>query len=507
MQRSPASAAKSPAKLGLVGGLLYSLLVLAALCIALYGVWVATSLAVYHDGPVWLAVVGAIACFFLLPLVWELVADRHQKGGRIRDAILRSSFLALAFLAVLVLTHPATAFKALATRGDWFLGGSTSASAQSLRAVLGTLAGGLEGLYNLTRSDTFDDDADNKAIAPSPQASVVTDAPGTATASKPTPTTITPAPGLPIAGSSLVWPLPETPHACLALIPEAARSSIDALGGYFAAAVPDLFERTKAVHDFVATTISYDAPLLMRLRDGADYPRITAPEVLATRTSICEGYSILLIAIGKAAGLHIVRVAGDTRSISDYQGLPGSDAEPVLPSLGHTWNAVEIGLRWYLLDATFDAGYLRDGAFVPQYSTAYLFTPPEVMALTHFPKDEKWQLREAPLSRAAWLRMPLVRPDFMAQGLALRDPTRPAITARNKVSVQLDNPRGIPLGLWLTTPDGKQSPFCGTSSDPSATLSCDLTTHGRYTAHIGARTDPKSRSYRSLGAILVDASP
>lgn len=515
MQRSsapPTSASPPPerARLGLVGGLLYTLLVLAALCIALYGAWVATSLAVYNDGPVWLAVVGAVACFFLVPLVWELLADRHQKGGRIRDAILRSSFLALAFLTVLLLTHPATAFKALATRGDWFLGGSTSPSAEAARRVLGSLAGGLEGLYQLARSETFTDDAEAQSITPAPQPSVVADpsAPATADPSKPAPTAQTaPAPGLPIAGSALTWPLPATVHASLAEIPEVARGSIAQLGNFFAAQVPDLFERTKAVHDLVATTISYDAPLLKRLNDGADYPRITAADVLARRTSICEGYSLLLIAIGKAAGLHIVRVTGDTRSISDYQGLPSSAADPVLPGLGHTWNAVEIDQRWYFIDATWDAGHLRDGAFVPQYTTTYLFTPPEVMALTHFPEDAKWQLRASPISRATWLRMPLVRPDFVAHGLALRDPTRPAITAGNKVTVSLDNPRGLPIGLWLTAPDGTQSPLCATSSDPSMTLACALPTRGRYTANIAARLDPKSRTYRALGAILIDASP
>ena len=92
-----------------------------ALAVALMGAWVATSLTVYDDGPTWLAIVGAVACFFVLPLVWELLADRKQVGGRITDAILRSGVLSAIFLIVIVATHAETTFKALATRGDWFL--------------------------------------------------------------------------------------------------------------------------------------------------------------------------------------------------------------------------------------------------------------------------------------------------------------------------------------------------------------------------------------------------
>jgi len=508
---SPSTASPSaPKKLGLVGGLLYTLLVLVALCIALYGAWIATSLAVYNDGPVWLAVVGALTCFFLIPLAWELVADRQQKGGRIRDAILRSSFLAIVFLVVLLATHPATAFKALATRGDWFLGGSTSESSQSVRGFLGKLAGGLEGLYNLTRKEVFEDDAEAKSISPTPQPTVVPDAskPGTVDVAKPPPTKVVPpASGLPIPGSAWTWPLPKTVHPVLAKIPEESKASIAALGKYLAAELQDPFERTKAVHDFVATWVSYDVALLRQLDAGIDVPDITAAAVFKTRKSVCDGYSKLLVALGKASGLKIVRVTGDTRSISDYAGLKSANSDPVLGGAGHAWNAVEIEKRWYLLDPTWDAGHVRDDTYVPEYTTTYLFTPPEVMALNHLPEANKWQLSELPISRATWLRMPLLRPDFIAEGLALRDPTAPAINAGDKVSVTIDNPRGLPLALSLTGPDGKRTPLCATTSDPAATLACALPAGGRYTADISVMTDPAERLYWGMGSILVDASP
>ena len=99
---SPQTRAPGTSGARVVLGVLTTLAVLVALAIALFGAWVGTSLAVYRDGPVWLVVVGAIACFFVLPLFWELWADRHQRGGRIRDAILRSAFLSVTFLVILL---------------------------------------------------------------------------------------------------------------------------------------------------------------------------------------------------------------------------------------------------------------------------------------------------------------------------------------------------------------------------------------------------------------------
>jgi len=53
----------------------------------LYGMWIGSTLAVYHGGPVWVAVTGSVACFFLIPLAWELLADQDQVGGRISAAL------------------------------------------------------------------------------------------------------------------------------------------------------------------------------------------------------------------------------------------------------------------------------------------------------------------------------------------------------------------------------------------------------------------------------------
>src|SRR5690606_30059317 len=101
------------------------------------------------------------------------------------------------------------------------------------------------------------------------------------------------------------------------------------------------------------------------------YPPQDADTTFSTRRSVCAGYANLVAAMGQEAGLEVVVVTGDAR-----------DGEGSLSGSGHAWNAVRVDDRWYLMDATWNAGYVTD-AFVKQYGTTYLMSPPEVFGVTH----------------------------------------------------------------------------------------------------------------------------
>ena len=73
----------------------------------------------------------------------------------------------------------------------------------------------------------------------------------------------------------------------------------------------------------------------------------------------------------------------------------------------HAWNAVRIGKAWYLVDVTWDAGYLSgSGSFVTQYETSYLFIPPRGMIYTHFPENETYQLLNDPVTERDFRDLP-----------------------------------------------------------------------------------------------------
>jgi hypothetical protein len=471
------------------GGPLLYLLMPIPLALALVGAWIGSTLTVFHGGPVWLAIVGSIACFLVIPLLWELLADPDQQGGRLRDAILRSSALSAALIVGLLATHPKSTFEALATRGDWFLGGSRSPGAESVRRGLFKLADGLEWLNGWVRERPWQaiDDGANvdpgrlvrgvrpavdlpppEAPAPRPEAPAPTpDAP------RPTPPAPSSGPRWAIADSGLVWPLPDTVHPSVTAMPPEARASIKGVGAWLKAQVADPYQRAKALHDFVATHVRYD---YQRLRDGThDHTNQKAEVVFRDGIGVCAGYANLMHALGPHADLEIVRLSGDSRSFDDYRDAEVGETI-ALTGIGHAWNAVRIHDRWHLLDVTWDAGHISaESGFTAEYKTTYLFIPPEVMTLTHLPDTEKWQLREAPLSRAEWLRQPIMRPWALGIGVVPRDIDSPVIAMRDPLRFTFDNPQGYRLfAQWETVASGRGDfPRCADGEgSPVTTITC-----------------------------------
>ena len=68
------------------------------------------------------------------------------------------------------------------------------------------------------------------------------------------------------------------------------------------------FRLVKALHDYVADRVAYDAPAL-----ASRIPQ-DAETVFRTRKGVCAGYAKLLAALGKAAGVEIQYLVGDART-------------------------------------------------------------------------------------------------------------------------------------------------------------------------------------------------
>jgi hypothetical protein len=143
--------------------------------------------------------------------------------------------------------------------------------------------------------------------------------------------------------------LEERIHPVVARMPASAETSIEAVAQYISARVLDPIERIKALHDWVADRIAYDAEALslhaIPLADAY------APAVFGRRLAVCAGYADLLHDLGRAAGIEIA----------------------VVENASHAWNAVSFAGRRYEIDVTWDAGYVEGRRFVKRYSTQYLF--------------------------------------------------------------------------------------------------------------------------------------
>ncbi len=455
----------------------------------LLGMWVGSSLAAYRGGARWVPIVTGLVGFPLLPLAWDALSEwrRSKKPKRERilkfgdRLLLRTVAVNLAFLAVLLAARPEAAFEALSTRGDWMLRGRHGAAAERTRGVLFKLAGGIEWLYKAAHKDPFKnlapDDAnptldDGKAGrlaadgstgggsggAPSKPATSGGPAPSGAP-DRPTKPNQPPAPVAP------AWPFAESVEPVVRDMPRSVETGVASIARYVSEHEPDPFLRVKALHDWVADRVAYDADALANRR----YPPQDAASVLATRKAVCAGYARLFSALAKAAGVEAVYLTGDART-----------GEDDLDGLGHAWNAVEIAGRWYLLDATWDSGSVDGRTFKKQYRSDYFLTPPEVFGIDHFPSTARWQLRAPALTRGAFMRQPMMRPSFFARGMQLVRPDRSQVDVSGAFDALIANPRGQHMLATSEPKGGGARADCDVAPGRQLAVHCVLADRGVF---------------------------
>lgn len=160
-------------------------------------------------------------------------------------------------------------------------------------------------------------------------------------------------------------------------------------------------EKLRAISRWIASRIGYDGQLLETgLRAGGRatpelLQALKSENVLKTRKTICQGYCNLLSSLSKQAGIEVVTISGQSR----------------ITNISHSWNAVKLSGKWYLLDATGMAGESADPKVGRVFNNFYFLTPPQQLIFFNLPDDPKWQLIPNPVSRAEFLKTPPV--DFL----------------------------------------------------------------------------------------------
>jgi transglutaminase-like putative cysteine protease len=416
------------------------------LSVPLFGTWLASSLAAWAHAPTWLALAVGLLAFPVAPLGWELRASRRraQRLARQRERQPKRSFLTdlqrwrqdrlrlrfaerlwlrtlalnVAFVGLLLWGSPQTAFRALATRGDWMLDHVEGAWVEPARQVLLGAAVSLEWLHEWTHPDPYAELAE-ELPKPGP-VPVLQPIPAPIAVPSPAPTRapvlqpVAPGPARP------QWPMPAELHPLVRALPPEAVSDIPTLGRYIAQHEPDPVLRAKALHDWVADNIAYDA---VSLANGSYQGKQDAAQVFATRTGVCAGYVNLLVALGKAADVKFVYLTGETHGDR------------------HAWAAVELQGSWWLLDPTWNAGYVDGTTYTERYTTDWLFVPPEVFGYTHLPEKQEWQLVSQPVSRVTFFRRQPLLPALFREGYRLVSPLEVGAPQGRELVVVLDNPR------------------------------------------------------------------
>jgi hypothetical protein len=196
-------------------------------------------------------------------------------------------------------------------------------------------------------------------------------------------------------------------HALAA--PVSAEESVKSLAAYLIEPAANDRERARAIFRWICENIDYDLEAYFTGSIGST----NSTDVLKSRSSVCSGYSDLFSSLAGEAGLEVVKIVGYGKG---YSYRPG---ENFTGPYNHAWNAVKISGTWYLVDATWGAGYLGNAGYVRLFDDHYFLTQPSQFIFDHFPEEERWQLLDEPLSKEEFERLVYVESDFFNLGLEL----------------------------------------------------------------------------------------
>jgi transglutaminase-like putative cysteine protease len=161
--------------------------------------------------------------------------------------------------------------------------------------------------------------------------------------------------------------------------------------------LPDAYAKTRAIHDWVASSISYDAQVskellwLARQPDQGAFQRFvnvlniqnreTALAVWKDRKGLCEGYVNLTAALSRAVGISNKIIYGNIPEVGPDWNHPRPGTFEATGE--HAWNAAWVGDRWVLEDTTLDSGGVNP-------DTRYFDPRANVFAQDHYAISERF---------------------------------------------------------------------------------------------------------------------
>ena len=194
-------------------------------------------------------------------------------------------------------------------------------------------------------------------------------------------------------------------------------------------------EKARIIYAWITQQITYDVAAFLDAINNDNYPDVTIETVLRDRTTICSGYSNLYHALAEAMNLESAIVIGYAKS--------ATPAAEKFQDVNHAWNSVRIDGAWYLLDATWGAGSVRDNKFVPDYKPYYFATAPEEFINNHYPQDKGWQLLNKTYARAEFDSLPSISSRFYNLGLKLVSHKNDRVSTSNQLNIELKIPQNV----------------------------------------------------------------
>lgn len=155
-------------------------------------------------------------------------------------------------------------------------------------------------------------------------------------------------------------------------------------------------EQAEAIYRWMCQHIAYDT----------EHKIHTADECWDERKGVCQAYCELYYRLAEPLGLHCTMIPGVTK---DSKGNISDD--------GHAWLLVEVEEGGILVDPTWGAGGVQDGAFVRSDNDMSWFSVDSYwMIFTHYPDDSTFQFVETPISKETFAQLAYLKPSLGIYG-------------------------------------------------------------------------------------------
>jgi len=222
--------------------------------------------------------------------------------------------------------------------------------------------------------------------------------------------------------------------------PNYVETNIPELAKYLVKPANNDREKIRALFRWVTENINYDVKSYM----ARAHKHLSPEQVLSSKTAVCDGYAGLLVELGQAVGVDIVKVIGYSKGYDYSVGQRFRDGP------NHAWNAAKIDGQWQLFDPTWGAGYTgENNQFIRQFQEIYFLAPPEQFLYDHLPEDQRWQLVSRPISLREFEDLPYLRSAFFNHGLNLKSHHQNLIRAGDETEVTFYSPDNIALVAQL----------------------------------------------------------
>ena len=164
--------------------------------------------------------------------------------------------------------------------------------------------------------------------------------------------------------------------------------------------------------------------------------------VFRSGKGVCEDYAMLFKAMCDEIGLESIIVNGKIKVNPEKIGIFPNRSS-------HAWNTVKINNKWYLVDATWGAGYVEAGIFHKKFEDGFFMTDPQIFILNHYPNDPKWQLLDKSVCKKEFADFVFVHFTFFDSNIIDFSPKNGFLNTKNKYSIIKLIFKNKPLDIYL----------------------------------------------------------